>query len=292
MNEVKLKKMNKAELLRLFEETGGKIEIINSFFSDIEKIKQPLIETSEKISGEKGIAATIEKQFKEINEVYNEMCIDDEKGNSVKTQMEGFLVDLEAEDKKAKEMEIFYQKQEEKYKALYKQIEEELKAGATSVNLSKSFADKVGEYKKDTQMWSLLFVVLVTGLVAFYGITTFYFDEIKTVQDVWKNLAFRAPFLIFAVWLAMFLGNRRAESKKLEELYKHKEVLARSFVGYKQTLDALNEDDESLLKKHMDNLLGAINENSASFLNSEGDKHPIFELLTSFFNRHKKDKEE
>lgn len=87
------------------------------------------------------------------------------------------------------------------------------------------------------------------------------------------------PLLIFGVWLAIFFGNRRAENKKLEELYKHKEVMARAFVGYKNTLEKLGDEDEILLKQHMGNLLKAMNENSATFLDSKGDKHPFFETI-------------
>lgn len=91
------------------------------------------------------------------------------------------------------------------------------------------------------------------------------------------------PFIIFSVWLAIFFGNRRAESKKLEELYKHKEVVARSFVGYKKTLEEIGDEDKTLLREHMKNLLGAVSENSATFLNPEGDRHPFFELASYFF---------
>ena len=200
---------------------------------------------------------------------------------------------LEAEELKLKteglfkEVSGFYQKQEEKYSIFYKQIEKELKAGITSLNLSKSFTDKVDEYRWNDRFWSICFIVLLLGLVGYYGYTTFSTDEIKTTQDIWRHLVFRAPFLIFGVWLAIFFGNRRAESKKLEELYKHKEVMARSFIGYKQTLEELGDEDKALLRKHMDNLLEAMNENSATFLNSEGDKHPIFEVM-NFISRSKK----
>ena len=181
------------------------------------------------------------------------------------------------------ETRSFYQEQEEKYKVLYKQIEEELKAGATSVNLTKSFADKVGEYRWNNWLWSGCFIAFVLAVVIYYAVITFSTNEIKTVQDVWLHLAFRLPFLAFAVWLAVFFGNRRAESKKLEELYKHKEVMARSFVGYKQTLEGLNDEDNTLLKALMKNLLEAMSENSAEFLNSSGEKHPFIEALGSLF---------
>ncbi len=247
--EKEFKKMNKPELKQLFEETAGKVELIDSFLKEIEKIKQAVIETNEKISGEAGIVSQIEKKSQEIND--------------------------------------FHEKQKEKYLDLYKHIEEELKAGTSSVNLSKSFADKVKEYRWNSWFWSVCFIVFLVGLVSYYGYVTFSTDEVKTAQDVWRHVGFRTPFLLFSIWLAIFFGNRRAESKKLEELYKHKEVMARSFVGYKQTLEELSKEDETLLKQHTENLLKAINENSATFLNSEGDRHPLLEAFSLF--RSKKD---
>jgi len=317
-DEKSFKKMNKAELKQLFEETFLKIESINSFSQELDKNKQAIQEANEKINGESGFVSQIEKKSKEISDAYNEILIDDEKGDSIKTQIENLLTEFEGGKKKFDELQNsilgyektneagevqkikglfdeindFHQKQEEKYAVLYKKIEEELNAGATSVNLSKSFADKVREYRWNSWLWSGCFIVFLLGLVGYYGYITFTTNEVKTTEDVWRHLAFRSPFLIFGVWLVIFFGNRRAESKKLEELYKHKEVMARSFVGYKQTLEKLGEEDKVLLKKHMENLLTAMNENSATFLNSEGDKHPIFELASSLFKSRKKEVKE
>jgi hypothetical protein len=172
---------------------------------------------------------------------------------------------------------------EEKSTEVLNQIEGELKAGATSLNLAKSFADKVGEYHRGSRYWSIGFIVFTVAALAYYGVVTFHTDNIGTFDDVWRHLVYRLPLFVFSVWLAIFLGNRRAETKKLEESYKHKEVMARSFVGYKKTLEDLNEEDKTLLKQHMENLLKAVGVDSGEFLKSEGDKHPIFDLLASIF---------
>ena len=118
-------------------------------------------------------------------------------------------------------------------------------------------------------------------MVVYYGVVTFFTNETKEIKDVYLHLLFRLPFLGYAIWLAIFFGNRRAESKKLEESYKHKEVMARSFVGYKRSIEGLDEEDKSLLKKHMDNLLGAMSEDSSYFLDPEGEKHPISEFFST-----------
>jgi methyl-accepting chemotaxis protein len=306
-------KMTASEIKLLFKEVIEKIEKINSFSTELEKIRERINEINEKINGENGLVLNINKSHQGIIDVYNEILVDNESGDSIKTQFNSALEEVEAGKKKFEELERkifgyvkkdnsgetqkiiglcdeidnFYKKQQEKYQALYKQIEEDLKAGATSVNLSKSFADKVTEYRRSSRFWSLCFVPLLFSLIIYYGVITLSTNGISTADDVWRHLAFRAPFLVFAVWLAIFFGNRRAESKKLEELYKHKEVMARSFVGYKQAIEELNDKDIHLLKQHMENLLKAIGENSASFLNSEGDKHPIFEILSSFFRSKK-----
>ncbi len=308
-DETIFRKMNKPELKQLFEETVTNIEQIKLFAQELEKNKQAIAEANEKINGEGGITSQVEKKSQEIFNAYNDIVSGDKESDSIKTQLQNILTEFEEDKKKfdelqnkvfgyektnengisqkvkglVEEIDDFHGKQKEKYLALYKSIEEELKAGASSVNLSKSFADKVKEYRRNSWLWSWCFVLLVLGLSSYYGYVTFSSDKVNTVQDVWRHLAFRFPFLIFSVWLAIFFGNRRAESKKLEELYKHKEVMARSFVGYKQTLDELGDEDKVLLKQHMENLLKAMNENSAVFLNSEGDRHPIFEAILLFF---------
>lgn len=270
-NEKPFKKMTRNELKQLIEETADNIEIINSFIKDeFQGCKQAMAE------------AEINKKLQEINDAYNEICIDDEKGESIKTQLE------EAQNL-SEEINDFHEKQKEKYTTLYSKIEQELKAGTTSANLSKSFADKVREYFWSGIVWSGLFIAAVVAIVIFSYITISNEGQyIKTVSDAWRFLIFRAPLIAFAVWLVGFLGNRRAESKKLEESYKHKEVIARSFVGYRETIEDLNDSDNKLIEKHMNNLLEAINDNSSKFLNFEGEKYPLLEWLLTRSGKSKK----
>jgi hypothetical protein len=307
--------MKKSEAIQLIRETVKNIELIKSFFQEIEKSKQAIIEANEKINGENGLVLQIEKKSQEINEAHNEIMIDDENGDSVKTQLENHLKKFEEDENKFNELrnnlfgyekqndagevqkikglfeEIndFHQKQKEKYVALYNKIEQELKAGTTSVNLSKSFADKVREYFWGGVVWSGLFIVVTIAIIVYSYITiSSEGQHIITINDAWRFLIFRAPLIAFAVWLVGFLGNRRAESKKLEESYKHKEVIARSFVGYRETIEDLNDLENKLLEKHMNNLLGAININSSEFLNFEGEKYPFVEGVLSCFGKNKK----
>ena len=78
------------------------------------------------------------------------------------------------------------------------------------------------------------------------------------------------------------MGNRRAENKKLEEAYKHKEVMAKSFTGYKKSIEELSDDDKTLLIELMKDLLDAIKKDSSSFLSSKGESHPVVDALKRF----------
>lgn len=313
---VTIKKMKKGQLIQLIEETIANINSVDSFIKDVESKKgklDPLYNNL--INEDDGIIKKInnlkkraEENLDKILEYHNKLFFgEDEENNSINTQIEDLLnyyteseekinkfrkdifgykiKDENGEEKEViglkKKIEIFYSQQQEKYNELFNQIEEELKGGATTVNLTKAFADKVTEYQKNSTFWSITLVILLLVMSIYYGFLTWNISDVKTLSEAFKNIVFRAPFLAFVVWLGIFLANRRAESKKLEESYKHKEVMARSFVGYKKMLENLDEDDndKKLLKEHMGNLLKAISIDSGSFLSPKGEEYP----LSSFF---------
>lgn len=51
--------------------------------------------------------------------------------------------------------------------------------------------------------------------------------------------------------------------------------MARTYTGYRKTIEELDDADTTLLKKHMDNLLNCISEDSSRFLKTEGEQHPF-----------------
>ena len=163
-----------------------------------------------------------------------------------------------------------YQK---RYDDLYQEIETTLRSGATTVSLTKNFSDKVKEYKISRRIWErglfCLFMVAVVGLY-FSGIHIPPYGK-ELVPYIFKTFSLAG----ILIWVAIFMGNRRAESRKLEESYKHKEVMARSFVGYKESIKELDDAEKSLLTKHMDNLLDAIKKDSSNFLSAKGEGHPL-----------------
>jgi hypothetical protein len=275
-------------------------------------------------NGEDGYLKKIEKaasevdlKFKKIEEAYNLIYEDGENEGeeSIKTQLEALVEIFEQEKKELEKFKkeiwgykrqnesgetekidgvfdsinTFHEKQKEKYEHLYKKIETELLSGATAVNLAKVFETKVEEYKSGSKLWSVLFILLLLALTVYYAIVTFDTSKVKVVADVWLHLLFRAPFIIFAMWLAIFFANRRAENKKLEESYKHKEVMARAFTGYKEAIKDLDSEDQELLKIHMNNLLSTMNLDSSEFLETKGENHPLYDLIQRKLPKRKDD---
>jgi hypothetical protein len=115
--------------------------------------------------------------------------------------------------------------------------------------------------------------------------------ETPTIEDILLYWLYRLPLVSAVIWLAIFVSNRRAEAKKLEESYKHKEVMARSFMGYKDSIKQLQQamwtDDFTLLTKHMDNLLDSIATDSSKFLIDKWEKHPFIEVLDKALSKTK-----
>ena len=292
----------------------------NDVFPEIKKTKEELDEFKRKmIDGEESVKSKIEdlenkiitlkdEAIEKVNEIlslHKKVFENTDENNSIEKQFEDFLLEteklfIETENKK-KDFDLFYEKvfgikqddgeyegglkkeiekYEKKYQNLFVRIES-LLPGATSVGLAKVFEDKVIDFRNEEKKWTKWFLVVAIILAIYYGVYTVITPESNTLTESFLKFFHRTPFLLFAVWILIFIGNRRAENKKLEESYKHKEVMARSYVGYKEHIEEIEEEsnDKELLSKHMNNLLDAIKDNSGDFLSKKGDDHPMFEYF-------------
>lgn len=297
----------------LKEATEEKGKIVDTAY----EILKTTEETGEEGHLEKILSATKETETKlqEIRDAYAQICEDgdDEGEESIRTELEtltekfaeeqikveSFKKDLwghDVVDQEGKRTHVkglmdnindFHKAQKEKYDELYSKIEQELLSGATAVNLALVFESKVSEYKNRGNWWAGSFIFLILAMAVYYGAITFSTEAAKSYEEVWLHILFRAPFLLFVIWLAKFIGNRRAENKKLEESYKHKAVMARAYTGYKEAIKDLDNEDNELLRTHMTNLLNTMNIDSSDFLETEGEKHPFYEVLSQFVSKEK-----
>ena len=247
-----------------------------------------------------------DEKVSQILALHKEVFEDSEEKESIKKRFESFLSNSQnifsKTEEKKEEFDTFYDKvfgvkdesgesqggletELEKYKNKYEKLFENIEhllPGAVSAGLAKVFKDKVIEYARAEKTWTVAFLAVAVALSIYYGNLVIQTLPSTTFAHSFLTLFHKTPFLVFAVWVLIFIGNRRAESKKLEESYKHKEVMACAYVGYKEHIETLEEtEDKALLKKHMENLLKAIKVNSGDFLSSEGDKHPFWDRFTN-----------
>lgn len=207
---------------------------------------------------------------KEINEFEKKIFGDEEKNEST--------WELVKKEWLSDKIDQFFKQGKKEYSDLMDDIRKRLSPWATSAQLAGIFRAKVEEYERIALLWSFGFIAIVGWTMAWYANVIVSNTSATTYEGVWIQVLYRAPFLIFVIWLAMFFWNRRAESKKLAEAYKHKEVMASSYTGYRDAIEELEEDDRELLVNHMNNLLDAIKKDSSEFLNSKWEHYPIMWL--------------
>ena len=188
---------------------------------------------------------------------------------------------------KEREAENFLNTQEKKYTELFEKIESLLPA-ATSTGLAKAYYDQKTSYKWPIRIWAVVFVVALLGVIV-TGVLSF--EESIEIEKSFSKLASRTPFYFALIWLAAFSSKQYRQSKRLEQEYAHKEVLAKSYQGYKtefETQSKLVSDKEvsTSLKKI---LVGAIAKNPSEILDDgkSDDTPSIWQKSINIFGRNK-----
>lgn len=302
MADKTIKGMHKGDLLNLLNETLDQINEIRKVHGEIIEIEE-FVANNASVRSMQNMQSESSTILEEIREFHRELLEGDE---STKSAVEKFHAEVEekrgawektedelgevedkllgyTEENEAGE-EIRhpgihekivrkFKEYEEKHDDLYSKIETDLMAGATTVGLAKAFGDKASEYKKSRARWQFWLIATLVAPIIYFGFA-FSAPELS-VENLLMSFVKHIPVFTFFVWLVIFMGNRRAESKKLEESYKHKEVMAKSFTGYKKSISELNVEDGALLIKLMDNLLDAIQKDASNFLTSKGESHPL-----------------
>ena len=65
----------------------------------------------------------------------------------------------------------------------------------------------------------------------------------------WQKLLSRTPLFLPLIWLATFSSKQYRQSKRLEQEYAHKEVLTRTYQGYKKEFENNDQGQLSNLNK-------------------------------------------
>ena len=174
---------------------------------------------------------------------------------------------------------------------LEKQVES-LLPGATSAGLASAFAIRRKVFERPKVVWVL---VLVGALATLF--LAALLDPSKpdmsdpTLAGVAGYLLSRLPFALPIVWLALYAGRRHSQALRLEEEYAHKEVLSRSFEGYKKQIAELEEgqDCKEQTLSLIQTTLKALSLHPGRVYQGKRDEgHPLWALLS----RRKPDQED
>ena len=180
------------------------------------------------------------------------------------------------------QLDKYEEKQKIKIQAWKNEIENLLK-DATNASLASSYEKSKINYRWAIIGWNISFIFSMLSIVgiAFWGFLEVA-DKLNEPLAISGALLVRLPFYIPLAWLAIFSTQRRNESKRLQEEYKHKETLARSFLGYKKQIDEMQDgpaqDNINLAKKLMENLVEITSQNPNKALYKAGNM-PMFEFL-------------
>lgn len=319
MNEKTIKGMHRTDLVQLFENTVERINEISDgynqvfeadsgYWAQIQKVSQDAIDKLKEIETTKN---EVDTKSNELIDAHNKILIDNDEEESISTKLHNALKEQQehnenlqtikdkffgyketnenGEEKevvgKIDEIKNFYEEQQEKYDDTFKEIEGNLLSGSTTISLAKNFNDKTDEYKKAGRAWSGSLIFILALMILYSVVFAFNAPDIFEINKILLNLIPHIPVFSFTIWLLVYVGNRRAENKKLEEAYKHKAVMSQSFIGYKKSIKELDADDNELLKAHMGNLLNAINKDAGDFLSHKGENHPVVDFVRERVNQ-------
>ncbi len=212
----------------------------------------------------------------------------------LKNELSQLEKNLSSHHESLKEIETTKQELRDLYKNHGKRLSEidrRIEEGGSIVELIKTFEDKVKEYKGDGRsifrffIGSIVVVISMAIACAFIVLADPFCSDpfcFKTTDGDLPLSFYLLSITIFgfAAWLLLFLSKEKGESKKLEEIYKHKEVMARAFIGYRKILTEIpvDQEDRNSLDDFRRSLLDAIKQNPSDSIKSRSD-HPASYVL-------------
>ena len=262
----------------------GEIETIKSqsaeAFGEIKTLKEEIEETKDELT-EKLNAVEVKKE--DIDKFFIKI-FGEEDGQGKRSG--GLSVRL---NQKEKEADTFLNTQEKRYKELFEKIES-LLPGATSTGLAQAYYDQKISYKWPVIIWAIVFVlalvgVFITGLLSYENGIKLSFEELLNVEQATSKLIARIPFFFALIWLAAFSSKQYRQNKRLEQEYAHKEVLAKSYQGYKRELESQGKTatDKEIIGALHKVLVATIAKNPSEIMD-DGRKEDTPSIWTKPFN--------
>ncbi|HEB9431755.1 TPA: hypothetical protein RZK50_000921 [Campylobacter coli] len=242
----------------------------------------------------------IEKQLQELsskinnfNDFYNETFGEfDKESNTRSGGLKKELQDLKEQFKNyiktnKEEFELY----EKNQKSKFADIEEDIKkllGGATNGSLAHSYEVSKKSYFWPVIGWNCAVFVSIILIIALSGELIINQLEKININDYISILsltALRLPIYISLVWLGIFSTRRRNEIKRLQEEYKHKETIAKTYYGYQEQMAKLSDSEKAkeLQERLMSNLVDMINQNPNTTLDKiKQENAPMIDFIEKF----------
>ena len=165
---------------------------------------------------------------------------------------------------------------------------------ATTIGLSKSFKDRKSSLNRYRYLAYVAFVICLASIILILSET--YLDAIPLVgtpvqqqlenslADAFYSFLKMLPWLIAPTWGAIVFSKLGHELTKLEEFYAQKEAIAKAYVGYKDELERLSQNDdrfEELIELIKLNI-NTISMSSIGLIEKNPPEHPYKEVINNF----------
>ena len=188
-------------------------------------------------------------------------------------------------DEKSEEFNKFIAEEKEKILKL-EELANKLLEQSTNASLASAFQKSKGDFILPISAWTGVFICSIIFFILFAhdGI-----NEIRNflIENDYKKavIALAGNLLIYIPlsWLAIFASRRRNENKKLQEEYRYKETIAKSYMGYKEQI----EERDNLENELIHNLLDMLKDNpNNKFANSHNKENiPIIEFMDKILDK-------
>jgi hypothetical protein len=154
----------------------------------------------------------------------------------------------------------------------YEEIREKIDSllpGATSASLASAFGRRKVEFASPKNRWFLLYVL---SALAFIGVGLYVLvvhDDINSFSELIFFALKRSPILAGIILIEEFARRNYNIALRLEEDYGYKEVLSRSFEGYKKQMDEIADEKSTPVYQLSRNLLDALGQHPGRLIDKE-----------------------
>jgi len=173
----------------------------------------------------------------------------------------------EEKDKRVKEYEKQLKNLTTQYIELREKIEK-LLPGATSASLASAFENRKNSFQYPKKLWAVLQIVSVFLLIG-AGYLIFSKTEINSFGDLIFFIFKRSPIIAAIIFLEEIARRNRNIALRLDEDYGYKEVLSRSFEGYKKQMEEIDQQSNMAVSTLSTNLLDAMAKEPGRLIDKE-----------------------